>query len=162
MIAQSGLGQTIFLCGDVMTGRGVDQILPHPGDPTLREPMADARSYVTCAEEASGPIPRPADFAWPWGEALTLVEDFAPDVRSINLETTITADGEFARGKLAHHRMHPDNMACLTAIRPDACALAKATQVPGCGDLRPVPSVAFCPYPHVHSTRRWQRPGRPR
>jgi len=24
---------TMFLCGDVMTGRGVDQILPHPGDP---------------------------------------------------------------------------------------------------------------------------------
>ncbi len=68
MIAQSGLGRTIFLCGDVMTGRGIDQILPHPADPTLREPMADARSYVTCAEEASGPIPRPADFAWPWGK----------------------------------------------------------------------------------------------
>ena len=27
----------MFLCGDVMTGRGVDQILPHPGDPRLRE-----------------------------------------------------------------------------------------------------------------------------
>jgi poly-gamma-glutamate capsule biosynthesis protein CapA/YwtB (metallophosphatase superfamily) len=24
---------TLFLCGDVMLGRGVDQILPHPGDP---------------------------------------------------------------------------------------------------------------------------------
>jgi len=24
---------TLFLCGDVMTGRGVDQVLPHPGDP---------------------------------------------------------------------------------------------------------------------------------
>ena len=22
---------TLFLCGDVMTGRGVDQVLPHPG-----------------------------------------------------------------------------------------------------------------------------------
>ena len=124
MIAQSGLGRTIFLCGDVMTGRGVDQILPHPGDPTLREPMADARSYVISAEQASGPIPRPADFAWPWGEALALVDEFAPDVRLINLETTITADGEFARGKSVHYRMHPDNLACLTAIRPDACALA--------------------------------------
>ena len=26
---------TIFLCGDVMTGRGIDQILPHPSDPTI-------------------------------------------------------------------------------------------------------------------------------
>ena len=124
MIVQSGLGRTIFLCGDVMTGRGVDQILPRPGDPTLREPMADARSYVMCAEQASGPIPRRADFAWPWGEALALVDEFAPDVRLINLETTITADGVFARGKSVHYRMHPDNIACLTAIRPDACAVA--------------------------------------
>ena len=28
---------TIFLCGDVMTGRGIDQILPHPSDPTIYE-----------------------------------------------------------------------------------------------------------------------------
>ncbi|MGW0756483.1 CapA family protein, partial [Streptomyces sp. NPDC002814] len=28
---------TLFLCGDVMLGRGVDQVLPHPGDPALRE-----------------------------------------------------------------------------------------------------------------------------
>ena len=28
---------TLFLAGDVMLGRGVDQILPHPGDPALRE-----------------------------------------------------------------------------------------------------------------------------
>ena len=28
----------LFLCGDVMTGRGIDQVLPHPNDPTLHEP----------------------------------------------------------------------------------------------------------------------------
>jgi poly-gamma-glutamate capsule biosynthesis protein CapA/YwtB (metallophosphatase superfamily) len=27
---------TLFACGDVMPGRGVDQILPHPGDPELQ------------------------------------------------------------------------------------------------------------------------------
>ncbi|HEY8157335.1 MAG TPA: hypothetical protein VIF10_01405 [Methylobacter sp.] len=33
--ATSGDSQTImlFLCGDVMTGRGIDQVLPHPGNP---------------------------------------------------------------------------------------------------------------------------------
>ena len=51
---------TMFLCGDVMTGRGVDQILPHPGDPELREAyVRDAAGYVALAEAASGPIPRP-------------------------------------------------------------------------------------------------------
>ena len=52
---QSGPGRSILLCGHVMTGRGIDQILPHPGDSTLREPVADARRYVTYAETASGP-----------------------------------------------------------------------------------------------------------
>jgi hypothetical protein len=28
---------TLFLCGDVMTGRGIDQILSHPGDPEIHE-----------------------------------------------------------------------------------------------------------------------------
>jgi hypothetical protein len=28
---------TVFACGDVMPGRGVDQVLPHPGDQELRE-----------------------------------------------------------------------------------------------------------------------------
>ena len=34
----------LFLCGDVTTGRGIDQVLPHPNDPTLHEPyINDAR-----------------------------------------------------------------------------------------------------------------------
>ena len=50
---------TVFLAGDVMTGRGIDQILPHPGDPTLFEDyVKDAKGYVELAERASGPIPR--------------------------------------------------------------------------------------------------------
>ena len=62
---------TLFLCGDVMLGRGVDQVLPHPGDPELRERYAgDARAYVRLAERANGPIPRSAGFSWPWGDAL--------------------------------------------------------------------------------------------
>src|SRR4030088_3005 len=108
-----------------MTGRAIDQLLPHPGDPTLRESVvSDARTYIRLAEQTNGPIPAPIDFAWPWGEALDIVDQFGPDVRLINLETSITANSEFARGKAVHYRMHPDNVGCLTAIRPDVCALA--------------------------------------
>ncbi|AGB23814.1 putative enzyme of poly-gamma-glutamate biosynthesis (capsule formation) [Mycobacterium sp. JS623] len=115
----------IFLTGDVMTGRAIDQLLPHPGDPTLHESVvSDARKYISLAEQVNGPIPTPIDFSWPWGEALEIVDWFAPDVRLLNLETSITARGEFARGKVVHYRMHPDNIGCLTAIRPDVCALA--------------------------------------
>ncbi|MEV6737658.1 CapA family protein [Streptomyces sp. NPDC051104] len=116
---------TLFLCGDVMLGRGVDQILPHPGDPALRETyIHDARAYVGLAEAANGPIPQPVDYSWPWGEALAVLQDAAPDVRVVNLETAVTGEGEFARGKGVHYRMSPANLPCLAALRPDACALA--------------------------------------
>ncbi|EWM19140.1 poly-gamma-glutamate synthesis protein (capsule biosynthesis protein) [Kutzneria sp. 744] len=115
----------MFLSGDVMPSRGVDQILPHPGDPSLRESyVTDARRYVDLAEAANGPIPYPVEFAWPWGDSLPALDAIAPDVRVINLESSITADGEFAPGKAVHYRMNPDNIGCLTAARPDVCALA--------------------------------------
>lgn len=115
----------VFLTGDVMTGRAIDQILPHPGDPALRESVvSDARTYIRLAEQVNGGIPVPVDFAWPWGEALHVLDDFAPEVRVLNLETSITSGGEFAPRKAVHYRMHPDNIGCLTAIRPDVCALA--------------------------------------
>ncbi len=116
---------TLFLCGDVMTGRGVDQILPHPGSPELREPgQVDARAYVALAEAVSGPIPRPVPFTWIWGDALAELAARAPAVRLLNLETSITRHGEFAPGKEVHYRMSPGNTGCLTAARPDACVLA--------------------------------------
>ncbi|HEX5566911.1 MAG TPA: CapA family protein [Streptomyces sp.] len=116
---------TLLLCGDVMLGRGVDQILPHPGDPALREAyIRDARVYVELAETMNGPIPRPADFSWPWGEVLRVAEEAAVDVRVINLETSVTRSGRFAPGKGVHYRMSPANLPCLLAARPDVCTLA--------------------------------------
>ncbi len=86
---------TLFLCGDVMTGRGVDQILHHPGDPALLEPyVRDARTYVRLAEEVHGPVPQPVDASWVWGDVLDVLAEAAPDVRLVNLETALTRDGE--------------------------------------------------------------------
>ncbi len=116
---------SLFLCGDVMPGRGIDQVLPRPGDPHLRESYAnDARVYVRLAERANGPIPRPASFSWPWGDALQVLDEVAPDVRLINLETSVTRSADFAPGKPVHYRMSPENLPCVTVARPDACALA--------------------------------------
>ncbi|WP_433562408.1 CapA family protein [Nocardia sp. CA-151230] len=116
---------TVLLGGDVMLGRGVDQIQPHPGDPLLSEPWVDdARRYVELAEKTNGPIPYPVDSDWPWGDVGPMVDQLAPEVRLINLETTITIDGVFAPAKGIHYRMNPANIAALKAFRPDACALA--------------------------------------
>ncbi len=108
-----------------MLGRGVDQILPRPGDPELREPyVGDARSYVVLAEETNGEIPSPVDHRWPWGEALRVLEDAAPDAWVVNLETGVTRSDDFAPGKAVHYRMNPENLASLSVARPDVCALA--------------------------------------
>ncbi|MFC0449570.1 CapA family protein [Rhodococcus jostii] len=115
---------TVFLAGDVMTGRGVDQILPFAGDPELRERcVRDAREYVALAEKRNGSIPRPVGFEWPWGEALRVLDEAAPDARVINLETTVTTCARFV-SKGINYRMHPSNVGVLAVARIDVCVLA--------------------------------------
>ncbi|MHB1214528.1 MAG: CapA family protein [Thiobacillus sp.] len=116
---------SLFLCGDVMTGRGIDQVLPHPGDPGLHEGYAtSALDYVTLAERANGPIPRPAGFAYVWGDARAEWARIAPDLRIVNLETAVTTRDDWQRGKGIHYRMHPANVPCLKAAGIDCCVLA--------------------------------------
>lgn len=116
---------TLSLGGDVMTGRGVDQILGHPGDPELRETyVSDARMYLDLAEQVNGPIPKPVDGSWVWGDALPVWEGIRPDVRILNLETSVTSSDDFAPGKAVTYRMHPGNVAVLTVTRVDCLALA--------------------------------------
>jgi poly-gamma-glutamate synthesis protein (capsule biosynthesis protein) len=114
----------LFLCGDVMTGRGIDQILAHPNNPTLHEPYArDARSYVKLAEKVNGAIPRPAKSDYIWGDALAELDRACVDRRIINLETSITSSEHYWPDKKIHYRMHPHNVGCITAARIDCCCL---------------------------------------
>ncbi|HUH91770.1 MAG TPA: CapA family protein [Casimicrobiaceae bacterium] len=116
---------TLFLCGDVMTGRGIDQVLPHPGEPALYEPyVRSAIEYVRLAEEESGPIPKPVGFDYVWGDALAELARRRPDARIVNLETAVTTSGEPWPGKGVHYRMHPANVPCLAAAALDCCVLA--------------------------------------
>jgi poly-gamma-glutamate capsule biosynthesis protein CapA/YwtB (metallophosphatase superfamily) len=116
---------TLFLCGDVMTGRGIDQILPHPAGSHLREPyVQDAREYVKLAEARNGRIAKPVAPAYIWGDALAELDRVTLDARIINLETSVTAHDEYWPGKGINYRMHPENVTCLTAARIDVCGLA--------------------------------------
>lgn len=113
---------TLMLCGDVMTGRGIDQILPHPSDPILYEDyVTTALGYVELAEGVNGPIERPVAFDYIWGDALELLR--RPDPLLVNLETAVTRSGlHWPKG--INYRMHPDNLPCLTAAGIDCCVLA--------------------------------------
>jgi poly-gamma-glutamate capsule biosynthesis protein CapA/YwtB (metallophosphatase superfamily) len=114
----------LFLCGDVMTGRGIDQVLAHPCDPTLHEDyVASAKDYVGLAEQANGPIPRHAEPSYVWGAALDELDRMRPDGRIINLETAITRSDDYAR-KGINYRMSPENADCLSAGGIDCCVLA--------------------------------------
>jgi poly-gamma-glutamate capsule biosynthesis protein CapA/YwtB (metallophosphatase superfamily) len=115
---------TIFFCGDLMTGRGIDQILPYPCDPILYEPyMKSALGYVEIAEKATGLIPRPVDFAYIWGDALDELRNMAPDARIVNIETAITASEDHL-DKGINYRMNPENIPCLTAGEVNCGCLA--------------------------------------
>ena len=118
-------GTTLILAGDVMTGRGVDQILAAPGSPRLHEDyVVDARSYVDLAEQVNGSIPKPVEDAWPWGEALDVMDEAEPAVRVMNLETSVTRSDELAPAKAVRYRMSPANIGCLSAAHADVWTLA--------------------------------------
>ena len=114
----------IFLRGDVMTGRGIDQILPHPCAPLLHENyVKSARDYVRLAEQVSGRIPRAVKFSYNWGAALQELTREQPDARIINLETSITRRGAFVP-KGINYRMGPENAVCLVSADVDCWVLA--------------------------------------
>ena len=115
---------TLFLCGDVMTGRAIDQILPWHCAPELHERYVQlATDYVELAEASNGTIQKNVGFDYPWGEALSELETLAPMARIINLETSITTCSEY-EPKGINYRMHPRNIKCLTAASIDCCVLA--------------------------------------
>src|SRR5215467_5126333 len=114
----------LFLCGDVMIGRGIDQVLAHPCDPQLHESYGhSAMEYVHLAEAVNGPIPRRVDGSYVWGAALDELRREQPDGRIINLETSVTRSDDFIL-KGINYRASPDNADCLAAAAVDCCVLA--------------------------------------
>lgn len=115
----------LFLCGDVMLGRGIDQILPHSVSPKLYESyVKDAKDYVRLAEIKNGPISQPVSYKYIWSDALNVWKKMAPVAKIINLETSITNHNKPWAGKGINYRMHPKNVEVLTTAGIDFCSLA--------------------------------------
>ena len=112
----------ILLTGDVMLGRGIDQILPHALPPVLHKSFVkSALTYVSLAEAKCGAIPRGVPFEYVWGDALD--EFRRADARIVNLETAMTCHEEPAP-KGINYRCHPAHVQCLKAASVDCCVLA--------------------------------------
>jgi poly-gamma-glutamate synthesis protein (capsule biosynthesis protein) len=107
-----------------MTGRGIDQVLPHPGDPRLYESyVKSAYDYVELAERANGPIAKPLTLTKIWGDALAELEHRRPEARIVNLETAVTQSTE-PEPKGINYKMNPANVGVITAAGIHCCVLA--------------------------------------
>lgn len=116
---------SLFLCGDVMPARGIDQLLPHPSEPSLHEScVTHAGDYLQLAERIHGPMPKDVNFNYPWGAALDELESRNIDARIINLETSVTTSMAWDGTKGIHYKMHPLNAPFLTEAKIDCCVLA--------------------------------------
>jgi poly-gamma-glutamate capsule biosynthesis protein CapA/YwtB (metallophosphatase superfamily) len=114
----------LFVCGDAMLGRGIDQIMAHACNPCLYESYVNsALDYVRLAEDAHGPIPRHVDPSYVWGEALDELDRMQPDARLVNLETSVTRS-EGCEPKGINYRMSPEDAEALLAAAIDCCVLA--------------------------------------
>ncbi len=115
----------LMLCGDLMCGRGVDQLFSTSCDPTLHERhVNDARTYVSMAEQEHGSVPTPVSHRYPWGDAAKVIQNRGPDLRLANLETAITTHDRPWSDKAVHYRMHPENVGTLQVPGLDALVLA--------------------------------------
>lgn len=144
MTSSRPVDTTLLLCGDVMTGHGIDQLLlPSAAHAPLERTVKSALEYVREAEAANdprprvasprgpvavgapahSPLPRPVSFEYPWGDVLALLKREQPDLRLINLETTITERGVPAFAA-PHARMHPLHLPTLAALGVDGAVLA--------------------------------------
>ncbi|MDD5712303.1 MAG: CapA family protein [Smithellaceae bacterium] len=91
---------SIFFCGDVMTGRDIDQVLSHPSNPIIHEPyLRNAQAYVRLVERANSPLPEAVDFSYPWDEIREEFDRHPVDLRIVNLETSVTSSDDYWRGK---------------------------------------------------------------
>ncbi len=107
-----------------MTGRGIDQVLPHPSDPELHEAyVKSAWEYVELARHRRT-FSYPVNFSYIWGTAMEEWAKRLPDLRVTNLETSITRSTNYWKGKGIHYKMHPGNIPVLNEARIDCCCLA--------------------------------------
>jgi poly-gamma-glutamate synthesis protein (capsule biosynthesis protein) len=101
----------VAVAGDLMMGRGIDQVLDFPGSPLLWEEMADARGYVALAARKVPPY---------FLEGKNIFRHLSlhnrQDLFIANLETSVTRSSNFANKEI-HYRADPRNIYFLLQLQ---------------------------------------------
>lgn len=114
----------IMLTGDVMLGRGINQILPYPSPAALHERCArSALLYVSLVEKRNGAVPLSVAHDYVWGDLLADLAVRTTDARIVNLQTAVTR-AETPAQKGICYRMNPAGLAVLRPLAIDCCVLA--------------------------------------
>ena len=114
---------TIFLCGDVMLGRGIDQIMKYKNDPTLYESSVSNAKYYVPKEMAIYTEPNKfVSYDYFWGDLLLEPLFIKSNLKIINLETSITSNNEH-ENKAVLYKMNPKNISIFDAIGRDSLYL---------------------------------------
>jgi poly-gamma-glutamate synthesis protein (capsule biosynthesis protein) len=114
----------LFLGGDVMTGRAIDQLfVVHNPENFGKADHVPASQYLAWSADIHGPAPSPVRHDYIWGPTPDMLDRLEPDFRLVNLETAITTSDSWVQ-KTFNFRMHPANTPCLSAAGLDCCALA--------------------------------------
>src|SRR5438132_1714402 len=99
----------LFLCGDVMLGRGIDQILQYKSHPVLYESyVTNAKYYVSSTMKKYAKNNFFVDYRYIWGDLFKEHLFWEANMRIINLETSITSS-QTPENKQVLYKMHPLN-----------------------------------------------------
>lgn len=114
----------LFLAGDVMLGRGIDQILKYKNNPMIYESFVkDARYYIPNTMKKFSEQGKYVDQFYVWGDLLNNSLFKKSKLKIINLETSITTS-EDKQNKAVLYRMHPNNINVIKDVGIDYCHMA--------------------------------------
>jgi len=113
----------LALVGDCMTGRLLDQVLPHP----IPNEVEHGRSISALGDHLRAGLgvrglSDTNKLERVWGTTLPLFKE--ADARLINLETSVTTSDTPWPSKVFHYRMHPQNIDLLKVIGCDYASSA--------------------------------------
>lgn len=115
----------IFLCGDVMLGRGVDQIQKYKNDPDIYESyFKNAKQYVPLEMKSLTEKNQGVPESYVWGDLLTENLFQNSRLKIINLETSVTTSDTPMPGKEVLYKMHPSNIGVITSAKINYCHMA--------------------------------------